>query len=235
PGSCINVCWATHGFVPVRWTSTGSNVAFVRTFFPCPGNLPRQRTGRGAPPPGRTRWCPKWHVRIWVVCVLRLCTKRGPPRVGSMCSCPVSSPVADPTNRCRGDGHRNRRSRGFLSVPGAYRVHGRLGPGMDTEFFQDAADVVLHRVLGDEQAFTDLAVVHRPRKEAQDIDLSGGQLRDHRGFGGSGFLFCQFGELTDEFGGHGGVDGRLSGHHGTDGARDVCHPDLLEEVPVGPG
>src|SRR5699024_11021570 len=121
------------------------------------------------------------------------------------------------------------------SVPGAYRVHGRLGPGMDPEFFQDAADVVLHRVLGDEQAFTDLAVVQRPCKEAQNIDLSGRQFRDHRSFGGGGFLFCQFGELTDEFGGHGGVDGRLSGHHGTDGARDVCHPDLLEEVPVSPG
>src|SRR5699024_6349871 len=47
--------------------------------------------------------------------------------------------------------------------------------------------------------------------------------------------FCQFGELTDEFGGHGGVDGRLSGHRGTHGARAVCRPDLLVEVPVGPG
>ena len=46
------------------------------------------------------------------------------------------------------------------------RVHRRLHAGVQLKLLEDVADVVLDRVLGDEQLLTDVAVAQAPGDEA---------------------------------------------------------------------
>src|SRR5512132_504671 len=46
-----------------------------------------------------------------------------------------------------------------------------LHPGVQVELLQDVSDVVLHRVLRDVQLFGDVAVVHAPGHQPEDLHL----------------------------------------------------------------
>jgi hypothetical protein len=102
------------------------------------------------------------------------------------------------------------------------------------ELLQDVADVVLHRVLGDEQLLGDVAVRHPPGDQPQHLHLAVGQPRD-------GQLLSLLGpldhrpELGQQLAGHRRRDERLTPRNGPDAGGDLLARHVLEQVAVRAG
>jgi uncharacterized protein YcaQ len=115
--------------------------------------------------------------------------------------------------------------------------HHGFHPGVDLEFLQDVPDVVLHRVLGDEQLLGDVAVVHAAGDQLEDLHLPLGEL----GRGDvlspvlGGVPVGQGGELGDELARHGRVDQRLAAMHRAHRLGHLVQRDVLEQVAAGAG
>ncbi len=113
--------------------------------------------------------------------------------------------------------------------------HDGFHPGVDLQFLQDVAHVVLHGVLGDEQFLGDVPVVHAPRDQLEDLHLPVGEL----GRGNLlralllGVAAGQRGELGEQLARHGGVDERLAAVHGPHGVGYLIERDVLEQVAAG--
>src|ERR687891_117276 len=103
---------------------------------------------------------------------------------------------------------------------------------MKVQLLQDVADVVLHRVLGDEQRLGDVSVVHPLRDEAEDLHLAVGEPRRrhlrllHR-------RLADGRELREQLARHRRADARLAGPHRPDRIGDLVDGDLLQQVPRG--
>src|SRR5215218_3894522 len=59
----------------------------------------------------------------------------------------------------------------YLSVPHAEPQRDRLGPRVHADLLVDPREMVLHRLVGDEQLFGDRRVGHPARQQVQDLAL----------------------------------------------------------------
>src|SRR4051812_40042680 len=85
-----------------------------------------------------------------------------------------------------------------------YGLHARV----QLELLQDVPDVVLDRVLGDEQLAGDLTVVPATGDETQYVEFALGQARGRHAVGAAGLLLDQRRELVEELRRHRGADQR---------------------------
>jgi two-component system, NarL family, sensor histidine kinase DevS len=107
----------------------------------------------------------------------------------------------------------------------AGRIGGRLRAALHAQLGEQAGDVVLDRLLGEEELLPDLPVGQALADQLEDPLLLRGQPRE-------GVLL---GRLTaqprHELAGRPGVEHRLPGRDGAHRAHQVGAPDLLEHVP----
>ena len=111
----------------------------------------------------------------------------------------------------------------MLGDPGGER--GGLGTPAHAQLGQEVGDVVLDRLLGEEQLRSDLPVGLAVGDQGQDLPLSVGQLVDVVGVG----LVAS--DAVDDPACRGRVDERPSVRHGANGADQLVAVDLLEQVP----
>lgn len=86
-----------------------------------------------------------------------------------------------------------------------------LGAASHVEFGEDARDVVLDGLFGEEEAFTDLAVGQAVADEVEDLSLLLGE-------DGEGVLRRAFPQPLEHLRGAAGVEKGLTGRDRTDGA-----------------
>src|SRR6478735_8965730 len=112
----------------------------------------------------------------------------------------------------------------------AHGVHDGLHAGVELQLLQDVADVVLDRVLGDEQLLGDLTVVEPLGDEAQHLELAIGEPQG-RALLALGLRHLL--ELVDELDGHGGADQGLALVDHADRLGDLLDGGVLEQVAGG--
>src|SRR6478735_7148091 len=109
-------------------------------------------------------------------------------------------------------------------------VHDGLHAGVELQLLQDVADVVLDRVLGDEELLGHLTVVEPLGHEAQDLELALGEPQG-RALLALGLRHLL--ELVDELDGHGRADEGLALVDHADCLGDLLDRGVLEEVAGG--
>src|SRR6478735_8190873 len=113
----------------------------------------------------------------------------------------------------------------------AHGVHDGLHARVQLQLLQDVADVVLDRVLGDEELLGDLTVVEPLGHEPEDLELALGEPQ------GGALLALRLGhllELVDELDGHGGADEGLALVDHADRLGDLLDGGVLQQVAGGP-
>src|SRR5687768_227839 len=110
----------------------------------------------------------------------------------------------------------------------AHGEHGGLHARLHLQLLQHVADVVLDRVLADEQLFGDLAVALAVGDLPQNLQLAGGERRGRAGALGHAD------ELVEQLGGHARADQRLTTRDEPDRLGDlVVRRAVLEQVARG--